>query len=973
MTISTHHGYIVRPRPSPDPPPVNPVDLGLPEKFGAWRDMQWDVVQRILDSGKRFTIVCSPTGSGKSLCYMAASILSGRTVVLTATLGLQDQISADFGDGLSSDIRGLNNYLCPIAGKLGIPVTTTVADAPCQCGYGCALKKVGGCEYYDRYRIAQQADVIVTNYQLWMHDGVPKDSSDRGTIQYGPPIMAAAGHESEKESERQKVKMLVADEAHDAHSQISLFLGVDLSRRECLAMRLDWPDAGMTVDDWRQWAIGWKPKVAGRVTGAEQMLKAGHGGNSNGNGSQSWSKELKHLRDLSRKLDRLSGMQADDGWIVNEVDVTNKAMVGVRFDPLNPARYAEQVLWRGVDKIVLVSATVRPKTAELLGISSEDMEFIEYDSTFDPKRRPTIFVPTGVRMTYKTEQDDQAMRWWLRKLDEVIEPRLRYKGLIHAVSYKRAKFIKDNSEHGAHMLIHNSYDRARTVEQFKRSQAPCILVSPSVSTGYDFPGNLCRWQLIIKLPFASTKDNLIKARQEQDKEYGIYLTAQELVQSVGRAVRCFDLETEILTTNGWKKHNEVQEGDTAYGISSMDGVRQVIRGAVTVKENTIRAVKINANPEPVMEMYCPKGFDIVVTPDHSMVVQVRTTRNCRLMSTRGLVKIPAKDLPERFKIINAGRLRRKNQSIRRNLPNSCSKSMDWFRLMGIIISDGYISSTKSEIVICQSKPHTQPWIQSLIDRLGLKHRVHVRNASGTPMSVGDGPTYKRNYDQTTWVFAGTDAARIRDVFHAGRTRRLSVNKQFRKRRHKGTHGYAWVDGWKDVEKTIPRWVLQRASTSQMRALLEGLMVGDGTIRKGGGTYFTSSLEIADHLQELLVLSGYKSTLKLRSGRQQYEIGYCTKGFTDGVRKINVRPDVGRLERTWCVNTDLGTVIARRGGKTFIVGNSETDWAESLIMDDNFSWFYGRAKRYLPRWFQEAMVWWEGPGVPEPLQFDGVEK
>src|ERR1039457_2568782 len=74
MTISTHHGYIVRPRPSPDPPPVNPVDLGLPEKFGAWRDMQWDVVQRILDSRSRFVVICAPVGSGKSLAYMAASV-----------------------------------------------------------------------------------------------------------------------------------------------------------------------------------------------------------------------------------------------------------------------------------------------------------------------------------------------------------------------------------------------------------------------------------------------------------------------------------------------------------------------------------------------------------------------------------------------------------------------------------------------------------------------------------------------------------------------------------------------------------------------------------------------------------------------------------------------------------------------------------------------------------------------------------
>ncbi len=35
----------------------------------------------------------------------------------------------------------------------------------------------------------------------------------------------------------------------------------------------------------------------------------------------------------------------------------------VQFDPLWPKLYAENVLFRNVKKIVLVSATVRPKTA----------------------------------------------------------------------------------------------------------------------------------------------------------------------------------------------------------------------------------------------------------------------------------------------------------------------------------------------------------------------------------------------------------------------------------------------------------------------------------------------------------------------------------------------------------------------------------------------------------------------------------
>jgi Rad3-related DNA helicase len=334
--------------------------------------------------------------------------------------------------------------------------------------------------------------------------------------------------------------MLIADEIHDGEGQLCLFLGVDLSRHECLSLRLDWPDAGLTVDDWQQWSKEWTSRIGERVSLAEQRMKSSVG--------KSWSKELKHLRDIKRKLDRLSGMQADDGWILNEQEVQGKSTTGVRFDPLSPARYAEQVLWRGVDKIVLVSATVRPKTVELLGIKPDEMEFCEYGSSFDPKRRPVIFVPT-VRMDYRTEQDDHAMRWMLNKVDDLIEARLDRKGIIHAVSYNRSRFIVDNSRHRGIMLTHNKHDKMAVIERFRQSEPPCILVSPSVDTGFDFAGSQARYQLLIKIPFVSKQDRVIAARSKLDKEYPNYLAAQTLVQATGRIVRSVDDYGESILTD----------------------------------------------------------------------------------------------------------------------------------------------------------------------------------------------------------------------------------------------------------------------------------------------------------------------------------------------------------------------------------------------------------------------------------------
>ena len=77
-----------------------PAQLGLPPKFDKWRPGQDRITQQILDSRNSGALVqVVPTGGGKSICYLTAAVLlNGRTVILTSTKGLQDQLSAEFGD-----------------------------------------------------------------------------------------------------------------------------------------------------------------------------------------------------------------------------------------------------------------------------------------------------------------------------------------------------------------------------------------------------------------------------------------------------------------------------------------------------------------------------------------------------------------------------------------------------------------------------------------------------------------------------------------------------------------------------------------------------------------------------------------------------------------------------------------------------------------------------------------------------------
>jgi Rad3-related DNA helicase len=357
--------------------------------------------------------------------------------------------------------------------------------------------------------------------------------------------------------QRIPVDMLIVDEVDSAGEWISKYVGVDLSRFECLTLHLDWPDAGLTVDDWREWAEGCVDKIRDRVKATEKSMREQ---TRMGRGDEAWSKEYRLLREVHRKLRRLSTMRAEDDWVVDERlsdDVgAGRGLKAVRFDPLMPGRYAEQVLWRGVEKVVMMSATVRRKTANLLGVADDEMEFAEYPSTFDPKRRPVIYVPS-IMMNYRNEQDDKLMMMHLARVDQIIKGRLDRKGVIHAVSYRRAEFLRDNSDYGQYMIIHNSHNRTEAVAKFKAAEAPCILVSPSVDTGYDFSDDLARYTIIAKIPFASVQNKIVKARQERDPEYGLFIAAQTMVQMSGRAVRSSKdwAETFIVDDNWrWFRH-----------------------------------------------------------------------------------------------------------------------------------------------------------------------------------------------------------------------------------------------------------------------------------------------------------------------------------------------------------------------------------------------------------------------------------
>jgi Rad3-related DNA helicase len=251
---------------------------------------------------------------------------------------------------------------------------------------------------------------------------------------------------------------------------------------------------------------------------------------------------------------RVAGMRTD--W------VAEPTASGAMFSPVWAHQYAESYLFKGIKRVVLVSATLQPAAGKYLGIPDDEYEFKEMDSTFNPGRRPVIWVPT-VKVDRFMLPGSGLEKVWLNRIDGIIGGRLDRKGIVHTRSYDRAKAVEAGSKHGRALYTHGSRNTRDVVDRFKRAKPPAVLVSPSLETGWDFPHEECRYQILAKVPFVDTRSAIVQARAKADKKYLNYLTALSIIQMCGRGMRAEDdfCETFIIDDHWqWFKAAATKQG-----------------------------------------------------------------------------------------------------------------------------------------------------------------------------------------------------------------------------------------------------------------------------------------------------------------------------------------------------------------------------------------------------------------------------
>ena len=197
---------------------------------------------------------------------------------------------------------------------------------------------------------------------------------------------------------------------------------------------------------------------------------------------------------------------------------------------------------------VMLSATIGgyDAFAENVGVKyleqnfEDDEEEIQYTvipSTFNFDKSPVYFL-NRYKMSYRERETSiEALKPIIYKICQKQFEKQR--GMIQTGSYANAKEIYDNapSDIKNRMLLYNNAKEKQQMITIHQMSKNTILIGPTLVEGIDLPGDMCRFIIILKIPYPVIVDEYVKRKMELFPLWYNSTTSNIIIQGIGRGNR----------------------------------------------------------------------------------------------------------------------------------------------------------------------------------------------------------------------------------------------------------------------------------------------------------------------------------------------------------------------------------------------------------------------------------------------------
>lgn len=501
--------------------------------FSSPRAEQVQAIDFILNSflrqGKRFVIADLGTGVGKSaIAVTVARYLNVHDAppassdektkcnpgawFLTTQKILQEQYLSDFGAprGEMRTIKSSTNYSCGFFKKISCnegQQMLQAADKTSKFWKSCTAN----CKYKQEKKAFIEAPESVTNFSY----ALTESSGGSGKIS--------------------KRNLLVIDECHNADPELSRHVELTITDRTAGALGLDWPEVTTHAQ-----AVRWIKETY--LLTSQRVILEMERDVADFKGLEGHEKEyadlVKKTNALKSHIDKVIKflqVQSPDNWVFEVLPAVGGSGAKITFRPIDVSPFAEDALFRLGRRVLLMSATViRPDIfAEGLGIPSDQRACLTIPTPFPVENRPIHFFPIG---SMSADNIDETLPKMVTALKEILKEHKGQKGMIHCHSFKVANYLRKHLKSNR-LIFHDSTDREEALRKHLASKEPTVLVSPSMAEGVDLRDDLARFQILLKVPYPSLGDKLVRKRMHRWSWWYPMQTVKTIVQAVGRAIR----------------------------------------------------------------------------------------------------------------------------------------------------------------------------------------------------------------------------------------------------------------------------------------------------------------------------------------------------------------------------------------------------------------------------------------------------